>query len=45
MGGDRQSVKTYVPTEQKDLWRDHAEKLDMTPKELIDELDAYGDDA
>jgi DNA anti-recombination protein RmuC len=23
----------------------HAEKLDMTPKELIDELDAYGGDA
>ena len=35
MGGDRQSVKTYVPTEQKDLWRDHAEKLDMSLSEFV----------
>ena len=35
MGGDRQSVKTYVPTEQKDVWRDHADELDMSLSEFV----------
>jgi hypothetical protein len=35
MGGDRQSVKTYVPTEQKELWRDHADELDMSLSEFV----------
>ncbi|SDF31392.1 hypothetical protein SAMN04488067_103174 [Halorubrum xinjiangense] len=35
MEGDRQSVKTYVPTEQKDVWRDHADELDMSLSEFV----------
>jgi hypothetical protein len=35
MGGDRQSVKTYVPTEQKEVWRDHAGELDMSLSEFV----------
>ncbi|QAU11995.1 hypothetical protein EKH57_04075 [Halorubrum sp. BOL3-1] len=35
MGGDRQSVKTYVPTEQKGVWRDHADELDMSLSEFV----------
>ncbi|TKX74069.1 hypothetical protein EXE46_11110 [Halorubrum sp. GN11_10-6_MGM] len=35
MGGDRQSVKTYVPTEQKDVWRDHADELGMSLSEFV----------
>ena len=35
MGGDRQSVKTYVPTEQKEVWRDHADELDMSLSEFV----------
>jgi len=35
MGGDRQSVKTYVPAEQKDVWRDHADELDMSLSEFV----------
>ena len=35
MGGDRQSVKTYVPTEQKEIWRDHADDLDMSLSEFV----------
>ncbi|SFR49851.1 DUF5805 domain-containing protein [Halorubrum sodomense] len=35
MGGDRQSVKTYVPTEQKDVWRNHADELDMSLSEFV----------
>jgi hypothetical protein len=35
MGGDRQSVKTYVPTEQKEIWRDHADELDMSLSEFV----------
>ena len=35
MGGDRQSVKTYVPAEQKEVWRDHADELDMSLSEFV----------
>ncbi|WP_434522094.1 DUF5805 domain-containing protein [Halorubrum sp. AS12] len=35
MAGDRQSVKTYVPAEQKDAWRDHADELDMSLSEFV----------
>ena len=35
MGGDRQSVKTYVPTEQKEVWRDHADEMDMSLSEFV----------
>ncbi|QWC20405.1 DUF5805 domain-containing protein [Halorubrum sp. 2020YC2] len=35
MGSDRQSVKTYVPTEQKDVWREHADELDMSLSEFV----------
>ncbi|QKG93915.1 hypothetical protein HPS36_13990 [Halorubrum salinarum] len=35
MGGDRQSVKTYVPTEQKEIWREHADELDMSLSEFV----------
>jgi len=35
MGGDRQSVKTYVPTEQKEVWRDHADELGMSLSEFV----------
>ena len=35
MGDDRQSVKTYVPTEQKEVWRDHADELDMSLSEFV----------
>jgi hypothetical protein len=28
-------VKTYVPTEQKELWRDHADELDMSLSEFV----------
>ena len=35
MGGDRQSVKTYVPTEQKEVWRDHADELEMSLSEFV----------
>ena len=35
MGGDRQSVKTYVPAEQKDAWRDHADDLGMSLSEFV----------
>ncbi|WP_283404076.1 DUF5805 domain-containing protein [Halorubrum sp. DM2] len=35
MGGDRQSVKTYVPAEQKDVWRNHADELDMSLSEFV----------
>ena len=35
MGGDRQSVKTYVPAEQKEVWRDHADELGMSLSEFV----------
>ena len=35
MGGDRQSVKTYVPTEQKEVWREHADEMDMSLSEFV----------
>ena len=35
MGGDRQSVKTYVPSEQKEVWRGHADELDMSLSEFV----------
>jgi len=35
-GGDEQAVvKTYVPTEQKDIWRSHADELDMSQSEFV----------
>ena len=58
-GGDpdvsRTSVKTYVPTYQKEEWRRHAERLDMSQSEFVRtmvqagrrdfEVPAAGDDA
>lgn len=35
MGSDRQSVKTYVPDDQKAVWSDHAEELDMSLSEFV----------
>ncbi|KOX97329.1 hypothetical protein EXE48_10310 [Halorubrum sp. ASP1] len=35
MAGDRQSVKTYVPTDQKEIWCDHADELDMSLSEFV----------
>ena len=35
MGENRQSVKTYVPAEQKEVWRDHADELDMSLSEFV----------
>ena len=35
MGGDRQSVKTYVPAEPKEVWRDHADELGMSLSEFV----------
>ncbi|WP_224449735.1 DUF5805 domain-containing protein [Haloprofundus salilacus] len=31
----RSSVKTYVPTYQKEQWTDHAERLGMTQSEFV----------
>ncbi|ELZ35824.1 hypothetical protein C472_11284 [Halorubrum tebenquichense DSM 14210] len=28
-------MKTYVPAEQKDVWRDHADELDMSLSEFV----------
>ena len=35
MGSDRQSVKTYVPAEQKRAWKDHADELGMSLSEFV----------
>ncbi|MFC7324414.1 DUF5805 domain-containing protein [Halorubrum rutilum] len=35
MSDDRRSVKTYVPAEQKDRWREHADELDMSQSEFV----------
>ena len=35
MGTDRQSVKTYVPAEQKRVWKDHADELEMSLSEFV----------
>jgi hypothetical protein len=35
MSDDRRSVKTYVPAAQKDVWRDHADQLDMSQSEFV----------
>jgi|AntRauMinimDraft_4_1070384.scaffolds.fasta_scaffold05118_2 hypothetical protein len=35
MSDDRRSVKTYVPAEQKDRWRDHADELGMSQSEFV----------
>jgi DNA-binding ferritin-like protein (Dps family) len=32
---DTKRVSTYVPTEQKREWKDHAERLDMTQSEFV----------
>ncbi|MFC3476201.1 DUF5805 domain-containing protein [Halobacterium litoreum] len=32
---DRAVVKTYVPTEQKSAWREHADELDMSQSEYL----------
>ncbi|MFB6122874.1 MAG: DUF5805 domain-containing protein [Haloferacaceae archaeon] len=31
----RTAVKTYVPAYQKDRWRDHADRLDMSQSEFV----------
>lgn len=35
MGDDRQTVKTYVPGEQKSAWQRHADELDMSQSEFV----------
>ena len=35
MSDDRRSVKTYVPAEQKDRWRAHADELGMSQSEFV----------
>ena len=35
MNGDRVSVQTYVPADQRDRWREEAEKLDMSQAEYV----------
>lgn len=35
MSDDRRSVKTYVPAAQKDVWQDHADRLDMSQSEFV----------
>src|SRR6056297_3280818 len=35
MSEDRRSVKTYVPAEQKDRWREHADELGMSQSEFV----------
>jgi len=34
-GEDRAVVKTYVPTEQKERWSEHADELDMSQSEYL----------
>jgi len=34
-GDDRAVVKTYVPTEQKSRWSEHADELDMSQSEYL----------
>ena len=35
MSGDRVSVQTYVPADQRDRWREEAEELDMSQAEYV----------
>jgi len=35
VNGDRVSVQTYVPADQRDRWREEAEKLDMSQAEYV----------
>ncbi len=35
MSGDRVSVQTYVPTGQRDRWREEADDLDMSQAEYV----------
>jgi hypothetical protein len=32
---DRAAIKTYVPSYQKEQWRDHADQLDMSLSEFV----------
>ncbi|KTG30754.1 DUF5805 domain-containing protein [Haloferax profundi] len=32
---DRATVQTYVPTHQKEIWKDHADRLDMSQSEFV----------
>ncbi|MBV0923036.1 hypothetical protein KTS45_02385 [Halomicroarcula limicola] len=34
-GDERTSVRTYVPAYQKELWREHADELDMSQSEFV----------
>ncbi|WP_416839802.1 DUF5805 domain-containing protein [Haloferax sp. DFSO52] len=33
--GDRATVLTYVPAHQKQIWKDHADRLDMSQSEFV----------
>ena len=33
--GDRATVLTYVPAHQKEIWKDHADRLDMSQSEFV----------
>lgn len=33
--GDMKRVSTYVPPEQKDEWKEHADEMDMTQSEFV----------
>jgi len=35
MSEGRQSVKTYVPAAQKEVWQEHADQLDMSQSEFL----------
>jgi uncharacterized protein YneR len=35
VNGDRVSVQTYVPADQRDRWREEAEELDMSQAEYV----------
>ncbi|SEL73346.1 DUF5805 domain-containing protein [Haloferax larsenii] len=33
--GDRTTVQTYVPSHQKDIWKEHADQLGMSQSEFV----------
>ncbi|WP_396612533.1 DUF5805 domain-containing protein [Haloferax sp. S1W] len=33
--GDRATVQTYVPSHQKDIWKEHADQLGMSQSEFV----------
>jgi len=35
MSDERHAVKTYVPADQKSMWQDHADELEMSQSEFV----------